>query len=233
MNAIVTGATKGIGRALVELLAANKYNVALCARNDSEIQTLLNELSEKHPDSRFYGLAADLEDQGDVARFAAFAQQNLGNADVLINNAGLFMPSGLMEEDDDALARQMKVNVYTPHFLSKFFIKNMVPKKGGHIFNICSIASLTPLAGCASYSITKAALLTLTKLLREELINSGIKVTAVLPGATLTDSWSGTTLPPERFVLPEDVANAVLSCLSMSAGANVDEIVIRPLQGEI
>ncbi|SKB86827.1 SDR family NAD(P)-dependent oxidoreductase [Daejeonella lutea] len=233
MNAIVTGATKGIGKALVELLAANNFNVALCARNSAEIETFVKELREKHPALKFFGQAADLEVEVDVAGFAAFVQANLKNADVLINNAGLFIPSGLMQEDDKTLSRQMKVNVYTPHYLSKFFVKNLVPKKGGHIFNICSIASLTPLTACASYSITKSALLTLTKLLREELIHSGIKVTAVLPGATLTDSWSGTTLPPERFVLPRDVANAVLNCLSMSAGANVDEIVIRPLQGEI
>ncbi len=233
MNAIVTGATKGIGRALVMHLAANNYNVALCARNDSDIQILLEELREKYPDSSFYGLAADLENQADVERFANFILKNLGTADVLVNNAGLFIPSGLMQEESDTLERQMKVNVYTPHFLSKFFVKKLTGGNSGHIFNICSIASLTPLISSASYSITKAALLTLTKLLREELLSSGIKVTAVLPGATLTDSWSGTTLPPERFVLANDVAKAVLNCLSMSAGANVDEIIIRPLKGEI
>ncbi len=233
MNAIVTGATKGIGRALVMHLAANNYNVALCARNDLDVQIFLKELKEKYPELKFYGTAANLENQDEVELFAAFALKSLGTVEVLINNAGLFMPSGLMQEDDKALERQMKVNVYTPHFLSKFFIKNFRPNSKGHIFNICSIASITPLVGCASYTITKAALLTLTKLLREELLNSGIKVTAVLPGATLTDSWSGTTLPPERFVLADDVAKAVLSCLSMSAGANVDEIIIRPLKGEI
>jgi short-subunit dehydrogenase len=61
----------------------------------------------------------------------------------------------------------------------------------------------------------------------------GIKVTAILPGATLTDSWSGTTLPAERFVSADDVAASVISCLQMSVGANVDELIIRPLKGEI
>lgn len=233
MNAIVTGATKGIGRALVMHLAANNYNVALCARNNSEVQIFLTELQEKYPRLSFYGLASDLENQKDVEIFANFALQKLETTDVLINNAGLFIPSNLMHEDGNALERQMKVNVYAPHFLAKFFAKNMIRHKRGHIFNICSIASIAPLVSSASYSISKAALLSLTKLLREELLSSGIKVTAVLPGATLTDSWSGTTFPAERFVLPDDVAQTVLNCLSLSAGANVDEIIIRPLKGEI
>ena len=233
MNAIVTGATKGIGRALVLHLAANNYNVALCARNDCEIQVFLGELCEKYPKSSFYGLASDLERQNDVEAFASFALEKLETIDVLINNAGLFIPSNLMHEESNALERQMKVNVYAPHFLSMFLVQSMIKRKRGHIFNICSIASITPLVGSASYSISKAALLTLTKLLREEFLGSGIKVTAVLPGATLTDSWAGTTLPPERFVLADDVAKTVLNCLSMSAGANVDEIIIRPLKGEI
>ena len=230
MNAIVTGATKGIGRALVMHLAANNYNVALCARNDSEVQRFLKELKELYPKQGFYGLACDLEYRKDVEAFADFALESLGSPDVLINNAGLFLPSGLMHEESNSLERQMKVNVYAPHFLSKFFVKNMIRNNRGHIVNICSIAAINPLTSSASYSISKTALLCLTKLLREELLSSGIKVTAVLPGATLTDSWSGTTLPPERFVLADDVAKAVLNCLSMSAGANVDEIIIRPLR---
>jgi short-subunit dehydrogenase len=233
MNAIVTGATKGIGRALVTHLAANNYNVALCARNESDVQIFLNELRETYPQLSFYGRAADMEDEIAVEAFANFALEALGAIHVLINNAGLFIPASLRDEDNDALERQMRVNVYSPHFLSKFFVKNMISHGRGHIFNICSIASIKPITSCASYSISKAALLSLTRLLREELMGAGIKVTAVLPGATLTESWSGTTLPADRFVLADDVAKAVLNCLSMSAGANVDEIIIRPLKGEI
>ena len=127
----------------------------------------------------------------------------------------------------------MKINVYAPHYLSKFIAENMKLNAAGHIFNICSIASINPVLSAGSYSISKAALLSLTKVLREALMPFGIKVTAILPGATLTDSWSGTTLPSERFIAPEDVANSIINCLQMSAGANVDEVLIRPLKGEI
>ncbi len=229
MNAIVTGATKGIGRALVLHLAANNFNVGLCARSASDVQLFLGELRTMYPGLVFCGMAADLEKHEDVKQFARFVHAEFGSADVLINNAGLFIPVGLMDEEVDTLERQMKVNVYAPHYLSKFFAKEMVKGAVGHIFNICSIASVNLLSSSASYSISKSALLSLTRLLREEFSNLGIKVTAILPGATLTDSWSGTTLPPNKFVLPDDVALAVLNCLKMSGGANVDEIVIRPV----
>ena len=231
MNAIITGATKGIGRALVMHLAANKYNLALCARNADDVEKLIAELNQTHPALNFYGMATDLEKRSDVEAFANFALDSFRTVDLLINNAGLFMPSGLMDEAPDALERQMQVNVHTPHYLCKFFAREMINQKKGHIVNICSTASLNLLTGSASYSISKAALLSLTRLLREELMPSGIRVTAVLPGATLTDSWAGTTLPADRFVLPEDIAKAIFNAISMNEGVNVDEIIIRPLKG--
>jgi 3-oxoacyl-[acyl-carrier protein] reductase len=233
MNAIVTGATKGIGRAVVKHLAANNYNVVLCARNEKELDALLAELRETYPKLSFYGMKADMEYMSEVKEFADFSLKRLGSVDVLVNNAGLYIPSELLLEEELSLERQMKVNVYAPHYLSKFFTESMKMRSAGHIFNICSIASINPVISAGSYSISKAALLSLTKVLREALMPFGIKVTAILPGATLTDSWSGTTLPSERFVSPDDVAANIINCLQMSAGANVDEVIIRPLKGEI
>jgi short-subunit dehydrogenase len=233
MNAIVTGATKGIGSAIVRHLAANNFNIVLCARNQKELDAYLGELRESYPKRSFYGMKADMENMSDVKEFANFSLKCLGSVDILVNNAGLYIPSELLQEEESSLERQMKVNVYAPHYLSKFIAEHMKLKSAGHIFNICSIASVNPVNSAGSYSISKAALLSLTKLLREALMPFGIKVTAILPGATLTDSWAGTTLPSERFVSPEDVARSIINCLQMSAGANVDEVLIRPLKGEI
>ncbi len=233
MNAIVTGTTKGIGSAIVRQLAAHNFNIVLCARNQQELDVQLAELREAYPKLRFYGMKADMENMTDVKEFANFSLKCLGSADVLVNNAGLYIPSELLQEEETSLERQMKVNVYAPHYLSKFIAENMKLNAAGHIFNICSIASINPVLSAGSYSISKAALLSLTKVLREALMPFGIKVTAILPGATLTDSWSGTTLSSERFIAPEDVASSIINCLQMSAGANVDEVLIRPLKGEI
>jgi short-subunit dehydrogenase len=233
MNAIVTGTTKGIGSAIVRQLAAHNFNIVLCSRNQQELDAQLAELREANPKLRFYGMKADMENMTDVKEFAKFSLKCLGSADVLVNNAGLYIPSDVLQEEESSLERQMKVNVYAPHYLSKFIAESMKLKSAGHIFNICSIASVKPVINAGSYSISKAALLSLSKVLREALMPFGIKVTAILPGATLTDSWAGTTLPSERFIAPEDVASSIINCLQMSAGANVEEIIIRPLKGEI
>lgn len=233
MNAIVTGATKGIGKAIVEQLAANNYNVAFCARNQVEIDNFQMQLKQSYPHLSFYGIKADMEDLQELKNFADSSLKNLGSVDVLVNNAGLYIPSNLFEEQENDLERQLKVNVQVPHYLSKFFTQSMKDQSSGHIINICSIASLKPVPSASSYSISKAALLSLTRALRDSLMPFGIKVTAILPGATLTDSWNGTTLPAERFVSADDVAASVISCLQMSVGANVDEIIIRPQKGEI
>ncbi|WP_306551162.1 SDR family oxidoreductase [Daejeonella sp.] len=233
MNAIVTGTTKGIGSAIVRQLAAHNFNIVLCSRNQQELDAQLAELREANPKLRFYGMKADMENMTDVKEFAKFSLKCLGSADVLVNNAGLYIPSDVLQEEESSLERQMKVNVYAPHYLSKFIAESMKLKSAGHIFNICSIASVKPVINAGSYSISKAALLSLSKVLREALMPFGIKVTAILPGATLTDSWAGTTLPSERFIAPEDVASSIINCLQMSAGANVEEVLIRPLKGDI
>ena len=233
MNAIVTGTTKGIGSAIVRQLAAHNFNIVLCSRNQQELDAQLAELREANPKLRFYGMKADMENMTDVKEFAKFSLKCLGSADVLVNNAGLYIPSDVLQEEESSLERQMKVNVYAPHYLSKYIAESMKLKSAGHIFNICSIASVKPVINAGSYSISKAALLSLSKVLREALMPFGIKVTAILPGATLTDSWAGTTLPSERFIAPEDVASSIINCLQMSAGANVEEVLIRPLKGDI
>ena len=233
MNAIVTGATKGMGRAIVMQLAADNYNVAFCARDEEQIKAFLNELNTSYPHLRFYGLRSDMGDSDDVKEFAEFADKNLGFTDVLINNAGLYIPAELMREDAASLERQMQVNVYAPHYLSKFFAGKMITEGRGHIVNICSVASLEPVLSAGSYSISKMALLGLNRVLREELRPAGIKVTAVIPGSTLTDSWSGTSLPSEWFISTDDIARTIMNCLQMSSGANIDEIVIRPVKGNV
>lgn len=233
MNAIVTGATKGIGRAITLQLAANNYNLFLCARNEADLNALCLGLKNSYPGIEVYTLSVDCGNADELRRFSDFVQKQVSAVDVLINNAGLYIASGLFDEDEDVFDRQMQVNVYAAHYLSKVFGRQMRSAGKGHIINICSVAGIKPVVNAASYSVTKSALLSLTKVLRMELMPHGIKVTAVLPGSTLTDSWNGTNLPPDRFVMPEDVAEAVISCLKMSKGANIDEIIIRPVLGEL
>ncbi|WP_423149132.1 SDR family NAD(P)-dependent oxidoreductase [Rubrolithibacter danxiaensis] len=232
MNAIITAATKGIGKAITLALAGAGYNVAICSRSQSEIDSFCTELSSRF-NIKAVGIETNVADPAQLQRFASFVQQHFATVDVLVNNAGTYIPAFILDEEDTVFQRQMEVNFYPAYYLCKFFGKKMRDFKSGNIFNICSIASKNPVISAGSYSVTKAALLSLTHVLREELMPHHVKVTAVLPGSTLTDSWKGTDIPSERFVSADDVAKAVLSILQMSVGANVDELIIIPLAGEI
>lgn len=98
---------------------------------------------------------------------------------------------------------------------------------------MCSVASIKAYPNGGSYSISKFALLGFTKALREELKPYNIKVTALVTGATLTDSWKGTSLPPSRFMKPEDVAQSIWDIAHLSDNTVVEEILLRPMLGDI
>lgn len=232
MNAVITGATKGMGRAIAMLLAETGYNVAICARNQSEIDNLCEEIRGKYQ-VKAIGLQTDCSSSPQLNNFTDFVQQHFPTVEVLVNNAGMFVPASILDEPDDLLYKQMQLNLYAAHVLCRTFGRKMRDDRKGHIFNICSVASIKPIATAGSYTVTKVALLGLTRVLREELMPYNVKITAIIPGSTLTASWEGTSLPAERFVSATDVANAILASLQMSSGANVDELVIRPLKGEV
>jgi short-subunit dehydrogenase len=228
MNALITGATKGIGRAIAFKLAEAGYHLAICARSPTELADLCTVLQSQFPDVEVYARATDCGDLQDLRVFAEEAHSQLGHIGTLINNVGIYIPATLLDESEGVLEQQMQVNVYAAHELSRFFGKKMRAAGAGHIVNICSVAGIEPVVAAGSYSVTKYALMGLTRVLREELKPAGVKVTAIIPGATLTHSWEGTSIAPEHFIQPEDIATCVLTCLQMSVGATIDEIVVRP-----
>ena len=105
--------------------------------------------------------------------------------------------------------------------------------KEGHIFSICSVAALDPIPSAGTYSVTKFALMGLNKVMRLEMQPYNVKVTTVIPGSTLTNSWKDAVVDKDQFVLPEDIASAIINTYKMSTGANVDEIIIRPVGGQV
>ena len=125
----------------------------------------------------------------------------------------------------------LNTNLYSAYHLSRGLLSLLKP--GSDIINICSVASLKPYPGGGSYGISKYAMLGFSQNLREELKDAGIRVTAVMPGATLTDSWAGVELPEERFIPAEDVAEAVCNAIRLSPRTVVEDIVLRPQLGDI
>jgi 3-oxoacyl-[acyl-carrier protein] reductase len=196
MNAVITGATKGIGKAIAKKLAENGYNLAVCARTATDLQALQQELETTG--AKIFTFVADLSVKADVLSFYAAIKTGFKTVDVLVNNAGTFMPGALLDEDDESFEFQQQLNLNSVYYLSKNIGKMMREQSSGHIFNICSIASKSVVENAGSYTVTKTALLSLNDVLRKELSPRNVKVTAILPGSTFTASWEGTTIKPRE-----------------------------------
>ncbi len=233
MNIIITGATKGIGRAIAETFAARGFNLALCSRNNDDLKAFKKALLSQHPDIEVLTKVADMRKKKDVLAFAEFILKNKWEVDVLVNNAGLFIPGEISQEADGSLEMMIETNLYSAYHLTRALLPAMLQKGSGHIFNMCSVASLIAYPNGGSYSISKFALLGFSKVLREELKTKGIKVTSILPGATWSASWAGVDLPESRLMQANDIAIAVWSAFSMSPSAVVEEIVVRPQLGDL
>lgn len=230
---VVSGGTKGIGRAIVEEFVAKGFDAVVCARNREELAKLKEELEQKYAGASVFIQATDMAMRDHVKAFANYVNSLQRPVTVLVNNAGYFVPGEIATEEEGALEKMMEANVYSAYHLTRGLVGTMKQSKQGHIFNMCSIASIKAYANGGSYAITKFALLGFSKCLREELKKDGIRVTAILPGATKTASWDGVDLPDERFMRAEDVAEIVYASYALSSRSVVEEILIRPQLGDI
>jgi short-subunit dehydrogenase len=156
-----------------------------------------------------------------------------GVPDILINNAGQFVSASIIEEDIEMMEKMMNTNFYSAYYLTKALMPAMIKKKSGHIFNVCSIASLQAYSTGASYSISKFALFGFSKNLREALKPYGIKVTAIMPGAVYTNSWRNTDIDEKRVMQVNDIATMVHAAAQLSPQACVEDIIIRPQLGDL
>lgn len=233
MNVIITGATKGIGYAIAEQFAAAGYNLIVCARSKEDLEKMEKEFLARFPSVSIYVKVADVGDSNQVKDFGRWILESGFTPDILINNAGYFVPGSIYNEEEGTLQKMMEVNLNCAYHLTRLLLPKMIERKKGHIFNICSIASFQPLANVGSYGISKFALLGFTKHLREEMKPFGIKVTAVLPGATYTSSWEGSGINPDRILDAEDVAKMIFSSSQLSPQAVVEDIILRPQSGDL
>jgi len=230
---VITGGTKGIGRALVEKFASEGFDIATCARKKLDLEELSTSIKTLYPTIKLHGVQADLSTKEACHSFTHFIGTLNQKVEVLINNTGVYTPGQLHNEEDGVLEHMINTNVYSAYRISRALLPAMIASLHGTIFNICSTASITPYINGGSYCISKYALLGMTKVLREEMKPYAIKVTAVLPGATKTASWEGVDLPDERFIKAEDVAKAIYSVYTLSPNAVVEELLIRPQLGDL
>ncbi len=221
--AVITGGSKGIGRSLVEKFCKEGYDVVTCARDAHNLNAM--KMSLEKLGGMITGGFVDMSNRPEVLSFANTIIEMDRKVDVLINNVGLFIPGSIIDEPEGQLETQMETNLYSAYYLTRELLPIM---QTGHIFNICSTASIAPYKNGSSYSITKYALLGFSHNLREEVKEQGIRVTAVLPGNTLTPSWGETDIPENKFIKSGDVADTIYSLVQLSNTTDVEQVLIQP-----
>ena len=230
---VVTGGTKGIGRAIIEKFSSGDFDFATCSRNNDELEGLKLTIEKSFPGKKVHVLKADMADKDQVKIFCDFVKETGQSVEVLVNNSGYFIPGEIVNEPEGTLEQMIHAHVYSAYYTTRGLAAQMIANRRGHIFNMCSIASIKAYPNGGSYAIAKSALLGFSRCLREELKEYGIRVTAVMPGATKTASWDGVDIPDDRFMKAEDVADTVFALYALSHRSVVEEIIMRPQLGDI
>jgi short-subunit dehydrogenase len=232
-NAIITGGSRGIGLAIAEKLLANNFNVIICSKNGERLNNTIQNLQHSYPNAIIVGFEANLAIKQEVMKFAQFIIQQFAEINLLVNNAGMFVPGQIATEPDTLLEELLATNLMSAYYLTKQLIPLFINQKHGHIFNISSVAGLQAYNNGGAYSISKFALTGFSKNLRAEMMPYGIKVTTVYPGAVYTSSWHGSDVLPERIMQSNDISELILTCYNLSSSATVEDILIRPTLGDL
>ena len=233
MHVIITGATRGIGKAIAAEFAKAGDTLFVCSRKESELYALMEEFLSAYANCTIYGKAFDLSIREQAVAFGNWILDAGYTPDILVNNAGSYLPGNVSDEPEGFLEKMMAVNLYSAYHLTRCLLPKMKEAGKGHIFNICSVASLNAYPDGGAYSISKFALDGFSKNLREELKPCQIKVTAVYPGATMSGSWSGVNIDSERIMEASDVATMIYAASRLSKQACVEEILLRPQLGDL
>ncbi len=238
MNAVITGASKGIGKAIAQKLVQEGMNIAICARNEDDLKSTCAALKLLNPLLDIFYQVRDLSKKEDVIAFGREVIEHFKTIDLLVNNAGTFIPGDICTEEDGNLEKLIELNLYSAYYLTRLIaplMKTQDNNKGsrGHIMNISSVAALKAYTHGGSYSISKYALEGFSKNLREELKSDFIKVSTINPGATMSDSWKGSDIEESRIVRPEDIGDIIWLLFNLSPQTVVEEIVLRPQLGDL
>lgn len=224
---VITGASQGIGKALAHAFSSvADMQLVLMSRSRDKLQRVARNTGS-------VAWPCDVTNEDEVTRAASMVIDRYGAPDVLINNAGRFSPATLSELAPGDFREQLEVNLTSAFLTTRAFLPAMQERKFGHIFFMGSVASKQAYKGAAAYCAAKHGLLGLARAVREETKSNGLRVTTILPGATLTPSWDGTELPESRFIDPSDLAESVVGIWQLSERTVVEEILVRPQLGDI
>lgn len=227
--AVITGAGRGIGKAIAIEFAKTGAVVILCARTLGDVKAVETEIVEKG--GKALAFACDVGEEVDVERFIKAASEIKGRIDVLVNNAGVAFVGPVSDLDLSSWEQTIRTNLTGPFLTVKHALKYM--SRGAHIFNIASIAARMGFPNWSAYCASKSGLLGFTSSLREEVRGRGIKVTAVIPGPTDTPLWRN--IPGNwdtgRMMKASDIARAIVGIYKQPKETLTEEIVLMPIGG--
>ena len=226
---IVTGAGRGIGKAIAVRLAKESQNIVLISRTESELIIVKKEIDALGVESIYF--VGDVADEKFVKSTIKKIQSRFGKIDHLINNAGIGIIKKLIDSTLDEFKLQVNTNLYGVYNCTKSVLPGMIKRNSGSIINISSLAGKNSFIGGTMYSATKHALLGLTKSLMLEVREYNIRVVAICPGSVDTKFGDSSTINPRssaQILLPEDVAEVVVSVIKLPVRALASEIDLRP-----
>jgi NADP-dependent 3-hydroxy acid dehydrogenase YdfG len=237
--ALITGASRGIGRALAVELGGLGANLVLAARSREELAVAAQEAGEGGV-NQVVVQAADVSRRQEVERLAGAVRDSFGGLDILVNNAGLGRAGKLVDSDPDEVDLMIRVNLWGLYLVTRFCLPLMAGRGGGEVVNIASVAAVKYSPGFAMYSATKFGVKALSEALRNEVQDQGIRVLTVHPGMTASHFFEGFTPDGKPQVdtggrpllQPAEVARAIAQALTLPANAAVNELTIRPVWQE-
>jgi NADP-dependent 3-hydroxy acid dehydrogenase YdfG len=230
---LITGASQGIGAAIAKQFAQEIRGVrlALVSRNAKKLSRVARACTKHGAVAEIF--ECDVSDDTAVTQMATAVTKRVGVVDVLINNAGKFMGAPFTEMSVTDFDQLIAANLRSVFLVSRAFVPGMIARKRGDIFNMSSIAGLVAYPGGAGYSAAKFGVSGLSKVMRAELHEKGVRVCCVYPGATVSPSWEGSGADFARMMPAEDVARAFYDIYRLSRSTVVEEIVLRPQRGDL
>ncbi len=229
---LITGASQGIGAAIAKCFATVDFPVrlALVARTASRLKQVAAECTGAEAVNVY---AVDVSDAEQVAEFAKTLKTEMGDVDVLVNNAGSWLGASIVDMAVADFDRIIAANLRSTFLLSKMVLPAMMARQSGDIFTMSSTAGFEGYAGVSAYCAAKHGVSGFTKALREEVRGAGVRVCCVSPGPTYSPSWQGSGVNKEQLMPAEDVAKAFLEIYKLDRNVVVEDIVLRPQAGHI
>ncbi len=226
--ALVTGGSRGIGRAVVEALLDEDWDVAFSSRSPESLEPALGELESRYGE-RVRGRVADVRDERAVEELVSWVVELNGRLDCLVNNAGLGRFGSVDQLSGDDWRLVIDTNLTGAFYALKAAARPMVEQGNGWIVNVASLAAAHPFAGGAAYNASKFGLLGLSEAAMLDLRQSGVRVTTILPGTVDTDFDSPSPKRDTDWMLqPEDVARAIVDLLRYPGRALPSRLELRP-----